>query len=275
MEEKLVVTGREGLSLPSAKSGLPAREVAETAAREAGRIIMAHFHQQKRVVVKGRGNLVTDVDNLVEERLREILRREYPECGIVGEEGQDSLGSSEYTWIVDPLDGTRNYVSGIPFFGVTVALVRGGVVVLGVVYDPVRDEFFLAEGGGGARCNGHPLAVAQKGRVREAVIGMDMGYDDDRGRENLEIVSALWPGVQTLRIMGSAALGITYVAAGRLDLYFHSNLYPWDLASGILLVGEAGGTITQRDGAPIDLSSRSVLAANSPLHGDFLRLTRH
>lgn len=261
------------MSLPRGRSGRGALEVATLAARQAAEILRERFTGEKRVAHKGRGNIVTQVDLEVERRLIELLREEYPDHSIMTEESQGFQGSSPYTWILDPLDGTRNFASGIPYFSVTVALARGEEAVVGIVHDPVRDELFWAEKGKGAFLNGSPIRVSARETVQSSVIGFDMGYNDEKARQALQMVTALWPGMQTMRVMGSAALGITYVACGRLDLYFHHSLYPWDLASGLLLVEEAGGLITDSSGAPIGYTSKTAVAANPALHADFMRLT--
>ena len=246
--------------------------MANQAVREAGHIIMAHFHSEKRISYKaGRSHIVTDVDVLAEEKIMSLLQQEYPDFGIMTEESQDIAAHSSCTWIIDPIDGTRNYAYGIPHFCVALALAQGGEVVLGIIYDPVRDELFRAEKGKGAFLNDSPIAVSTMTSLQAAVIGFDMGYDAEVGREMLRVASALWPGVQSVRVMGSAALGLAYAACSRLDLYFHLFLYPWDLAAGILLVREAGGIITELDGRPVGIHSRSVIATNKAIHEDFLR----
>ena len=269
---KLEKTMGNDEKLPLAKSGRGAFEVANQAVREAGSIIMAHFHGEKRVTYKeGRSNIVTDVDLLAEEKMMALFRHEYPGFGIITEESKDIAGDSAYTWIIDPIDGTRNYAYGIPHFCVAIALAQGEEVVLGIAYDPVRDELFRAEKGNGAFLNDSPIAVSTKKSLQAALVGFDMGYDADIGQKILGVASALWPVVVSVRVMGSAALGLAYAACGRLDLYLHLALYPWDLAAGILLVGEAGGVITELDGKPVGIHSKSVIATSSGIHEDFLR----
>ena len=260
------------VDLPLAKSGSGAFEVANEALREAGNVIMAHFHSEKRVSYKaGRSNIVTDVDLLAEEKIIALLREEYPGFGIITEESEGIAVDSPYIWIIDPIDGTRNYAYGIPHFCVALALAQEGDVILGIVYDPVRDELFRAEKGQGAFLNDSPIAVSRMTSLQASVIGFDMGYDAEVGREMLGVVSALWPGVRSVRVMGSAALGLAYAACGRLDLYFHLYLYPWDLAAGILLVREAGGIITEPDGRPVGIHSKGVIATNKAIHEDFMQ----
>jgi myo-inositol-1(or 4)-monophosphatase len=257
-----------------ALSGRPALEVATDLAKQAGRILLANFSKEKQVTHKGRGNVVTNVDLLSEALLVTSLRQEFPSLGILSEETNSVLrGNADLFWVVDPLDGSRNYASGVPIFSVSIALATKADVLLGVTYDPTRGELFTAERGKGAYLNGQRIHVSQKRTLKEALPGMDMGYEDDRARLALQMVTALWPGMQSLRVMGSSTLGLCYAAAGRLDIYFHHNLAPWDMASGIVLVKEAGGTITDKQGSPITLFSGTVIASNAAIHADFLRLT--
>ena len=256
------------------RSGRLASEVVAQAVREAGGLIMAHFKGEKRVEYKGRSDLVTDVDLLVEKGIVALLGREYPTFGILAEESEATAGESGFTWIIDPLDGTRNYAYGIPHFCVAIALAEGEEVVLGIIYDPLRGEFFRAEKGKGAFLDDAPISVSARATVQGSLVGFDMGYDADRGREVLEVASALWPGIHSVRVMGSAALGLAYAACGRLDIYLHLSLSPWDLAAGMLLVEEAGGVVTEVDGKPAGIRSKRVIATSRAIHEDFMRRVR-
>jgi len=260
--------------LPLARSGRGAFEVATQAAKEAGSLITAHFHGEMRIEYKGRTDIVTDVDLLAEKAIVSLFREEFPSFGIITEESPSIASNSGYTWIVDPLDGTRNFVYGISHFCVALALAQGDELLLGIIYDPLRGEFFRVERGRGAFLNDSPISVSKKTTVQGSLVGFDMGYDAERGREVLEVASALWPGIQSVRVMGSAALGLAYAACARLDIYLHLSLYPWDLAAGILLVEEAGGVITELDGQPVSIQSKSVLATNRAIHEDFMRRAR-
>ena len=259
--------------LPASATGHTALDVAVEAARVAGRLQLERFAGEKRVFHKGRANVVTDVDTESEQAILALLKREYPGFGLLAEESEEVEGHTGYRWIVDPLDGTRNYASSVPHFCVVVALALEEEVLLGITYDPVRNELFRAEQGKGAFLNDTPIHVSRRERLADSLLGFDMGYVDERGRNALRLVEALWPGMQSIRIMGSAGLGLAYAAAGRLDLYFHHHLSPWDLASGILLVREAGGVVTERQGDPTTLSSDSAIASSATLHAEFMRLT--
>ena len=246
------------------------------AVKEAGNVIIAHFPGEKRISYKeGRSNIVTDVDLLSEEKITTLLQYEYPDFSIMTEESADIAGDSPYTWIIDPIDGTRNYAYGIPHFCVALALARDDELILGIVYDPVRGELFRAEKGNGAFLNDSPISVSTKTSLKESLIGFDMGYDADIGQEILGMASALWPEVVSVRVMGSAALALAYTACSRLDLYIHLYLYPWDLASGMLLIEEAGGMVTGLDGQRADIHSSTVIATNREIHQDFMKRVRH
>jgi len=259
---------------PLSRSGKEALDVAAAAAREAGEILKAHFREERQVQYKGRANIVTDADLLVENSLKSLLQSQYPDHSILSEESEPLRGDSSYTWILDPLDGTNNYSFGIPFFSTVIALTKGEDVLLGIVYDPLRDELFSAQKGKGAFLNNHPISVTKKTTVRESLIGLDLGYVDEKGKKVLEFITGLWPNMYAFRIMGSSALGMAYTACGRLDLYFHLLIYPWELASGHLLVTEAGGVMTDWEGRPLTLGESSIIASNKAIHADFLSLVR-
>ena len=257
--------------LPSARSGKGAFEVATQAVKEAGAIIMAHFQGEMRTNYKGKTHVVTDVDLLAEKVMIALLREEFPSFGIIAEESESIAGDLPYTWIIDPLDGTRNYAYGIPHFCVSLALAQGDEILLGIVYDPLREEFFRVAKGRGAFRNDLPISISTGIAVGGSLVGFDMGYQADAGGQVLALASALWPGIQSVRVMGSAALGLAYVACGRLDIYLHLSLSPWDLAAGILLVKEAGGVVTEIDGKPVSIRSKRIIATNKAIHEDFLR----
>ena len=260
--------------IPRSRSGKEVGEVALPLLREAGALLLDRFDGEKNVRPKGRANLVTDVDFEAEALILERLHAEYPDFRMLAEEsGESGSADSPYTWIVDPVDGTRNYAIGVPYFATTIALARAGEVVYGATYDPSRDEMFEARRGGGAACNGQPVAVSDKTSLSMATLATDMGYNDAMAGFALQLLDRLWPGMQAVRIMGSAALGLAYTASGRADVYFHHCLAPWDIAAGILLAQEAGAVVTDRNGAPISLDSPSIIVANEALKDEFLRIT--
>lgn len=261
-------------SLPPSRSGKSALEIAALAAQRAGEVLLAQFRQPQETRRKGRGNLVTDADLLSEKAMADLLQGEYPTFNLLSEETKHAPLPSPYTWVIDPLDGTNNYAFGVPFFSVTVALLKGEEVLLGLTYDPLRKELFLAEKGRGAYLNGSPISVSSKKRIEECFIGYDLGYEEKQGRDALKIALSLWPRLHSLRVMGSGALGMAYVACGRFDLYFHRCLYPWDFASASLLVPEAGGIITDWEGKSLTLESRQLVASHNPIYEQFLEIAK-
>ncbi|HEU4758719.1 MAG TPA: inositol monophosphatase family protein [Dehalococcoidia bacterium] len=263
------------MQLPLSAGGRSAEDVARLCAREAGRIIMAHFGRHEQMVAKGRGNFVTEADLAAERAVLDLLRQEYPGHAVLSEETASDVAdaeSLEWLWVVDPLDGTHNFSKGVPYFAFNIALCQHGEPVLGLTYAPVTGEEFLARQGAGLTVNGEPARASSTGSLRESVLGMDLGYDDQRAAKLIALLAELWPGMQSVRVMGSAALGLAYAACGRYDLFVHHFLYPWDIAAGIALVREAGGMIVDRDGGPVRLDSGGVVAGAPGAVADFLRL---
>jgi len=254
------------LELPPSRSGRQPLEIASQVARAAGGILLSSFSRtEKKTRPKGRSNLVTEADYLSEQAILRELRAEFPSCGFLSEESEAVVSDSPFTWVVDPMDGSNNFSFGVPFFSVNLALLRREEVVLGVTYDPVRDELFYGLKGQGAFVGGKPLRVSARTELKDALVGFDMGYDMERGREMLEAARKLWTAVFSFRIMGSAALVLAYVASGRLDLYLHRRLYPWDILAGRLLVEEAGGLATDWEGRPVTRNTHQVVAGNPAL----------
>ena len=261
----------EPTTLPIGSSGRSALEVARAGALEAGKLALAGFRRPQDVRTKGRGNVVTETDLEIEAYLQRALMEEFPDHHVLSEETAAETDTAGWVWVVDPLDGTRNFVSGIPFFCVNIALCYDGEPAVAVTYDPNRDELFSAERGSGLTVNDGPARASTEPTVQASVIGIDLGYDDQRGRAALELISLLFPGFQAVRVPGSAALGLAYAAAGRFDLFIHHFLFPWDIAAGILLVREAGGAISDRHGETIAIASQTVIAGGPKVHADFLR----
>ena len=261
----------EPTTLPIGSSGRSALEVARAGALEAGKLALAGFRRPQDVRTKGRGNVVTETDLEIEAYLQRALMEEFPDHHVLSEETAAETDTAGWVWVVDPLDGTRNFVSGIPFFCVNIALCYDGEPAVAVTYDPNRDELFSAERGSGLTVNDGPARASTEPTVQASVTGIDLGYDDQRGRAALELISLLFPGFQAVRVPGSAALGLAYAAAGRFDLFIHHFLFPWDIAAGILLVREAGGAISDRLGETIAIASQTVIAGGPEVHADFLR----
>ena len=258
---------------PTSQSGQSVLEVSVAAARRAGTIIRDRFQTEIAVSFKGRADIVTDVDLAAEKAILDLVRAEFPDFSILSEESDPIHTGSPYTWVVDPIDGTRNFAEGIPHFCVVVALAKGDQMLVGVTYDPLKEELFTAQQGQGAFLNGNPMSVSNRQEVADSILGFDLGYVDEKAGTALDMMRSLWPGLQSMRLMGSAALGLAYAAAGRIDLYFHHSLSPWDIASGLLLAREAGGEVVDRQGKPAGLYTPSVIASSPRLIDRFLHAT--
>lgn len=260
-------------NIPLGTSGRTALEVAKDAALQTGQLLADRFYGAKEISYKGPGDVVTDVDKAAEVMLRAILAREFPDMGFLGEESAGDRADQGYVWIVDPVDGTRNYAAGIPFVSLVIGLALDGEVLVGVTYDPLLKEMFHAQRGKGAYLNDTRLHVTDSTNLGESVIGMDLSYGHEGSLHALDIVKSFWPELWTLRIMGSSALGLSYVAAGRYHLYFHGHLSPWDQVAGMLLVEEAGGVVTDRQGKRATVYSDGIIASSKTLHSQFMRRT--
>lgn len=259
--------------LPTSTSGKTAAEVARLCAREAGRIATAAFGRRQDVRVKGRGNFLTETDLAAERAVLAILGEEYPQHEVLAEETTGKAMGEGWMWVVDPLDGTHNFSRGIPYFAFSIALCHGREPLLGLTYAPATGDEFFAESGHGLTVNGEPARGSAVERLGDCVLGVDLGYDDARAARMLEMVAEVWP-VQSVRVMGSAALGLAYAACGRYDLFLHHFLYPWDVAAGIVLVREGRGAIVDRDGDAVSIDSEGVIAGAPTAVEEMLSLAR-
>ena len=264
---------RDDISIPVSTSGQSALEISITVAKEAGIIIRDRFLTEKKISFKGRSDIVTDVDLEVESLILDRVKYEYPQFSVLAEESSPIKTSSEYTWVIDPIDGTRNFAEGIPHFCVIVALAKGTDVELGVIYDPIKEELFTAQKGRGSFLNGEPIYITTKTEIADCLLGFDLGYVDEKAGTAIDMIRSLWPGFQSMRLMGSAGLGMAYASAGRVDLYFHHSLSPWDMAAGLVLAREAGGVVVDRQGNPANLFTPSVIVSNPQTINDFLVAT--
>ncbi|MFQ5958870.1 MAG: inositol monophosphatase family protein [Alphaproteobacteria bacterium] len=246
------------------------------AAFKAARGMVRDFGEVENLQVsrKGPGDFVTATDLRAEEVLRAELARARPGCGFLLEEGGVVAGGGDgRRWIVDPLDGTLNFLHGIPHFAISIALEHEGEIVAGVVYDPLRDELFHAEKGSGAYMNDRRLRVSARGKLEESVIATGIPSKGRAGHpEYLGQLAAVMARCAGVRRLGSAALDLAYVAAGRYEGFWEPALSLWDIAAGVLLVREAGGYVSEIDGGAEVLASCDVLAANDRLHAELVAL---
>jgi myo-inositol-1(or 4)-monophosphatase len=242
------------------------REAAVLAARKAGSLLQ-EWSGRISVRVKGINDLVTEADHASQEAIREYLGRRFPRDGFLGEEGCGTRDPNvERSWVVDPLDGTTNYVHGFPFFCVSIGLEVGGRLVVGVIYDPVRQECFAASECGGATCNDLPMQVSPTGALHDALLCGGVPADPGMHRTALAEFVNLSKRARSVRRMGSAALSLAYVAAGRLDGFWHTSLHPWDAAAGAMIVAEAGGRVTNTRSNSYDLYLPVIVASNGLIH---------
>jgi myo-inositol-1(or 4)-monophosphatase len=246
------------------------------AARKTARALKRDFGELEKLQVslKGPANFVSSADRRAEETLYQELSKARPGYGFLGEEGGTREGADKsHRWIVDPLDGTTNFLHGIPQFAISIALEREDSVIAGLIYNPASEEMFIAERGKGAFMNEQRIRVAGRKRLADSVIACSLPHI---GRGDLALArretGAVQEQVAGLRRFGSAALDLAWVAAGRVDAYWERNLSPWDMAAGIALVREAGGFVSDLDGGDAMLSTGDILAGNEAIHRDLLRV---
>ena len=248
------------------------------AAQRAGRSLKRDLGEveQLQVSLKGPRNFVTAADRRAEEIVREELAKARPDYGFLGEEGGAHEGSDKtHRWIVDPLDGTTNFLHGIPHFAISIALERNGAIVAGLVYNPANDDLFVAERGKGAFLNDQRLRVAGRQRLAEAVVACGLPHygrgDLALGRSEIAAAQQHFAG---LRRFGAAALDLAWIAAGRFDAYWERDLSPWDMAAGVILIREAGGFVSDLDGHDAMLTKGHIAAGNETMHRELLKLLK-
>ena len=240
-------------------------------ARDAGQILRDRFGQPHAVRFKGAIDLVTEADRAAEDLIADRLRALCPEHDLLCEEGSVGVtAGGAFRWVVDPLDGTTNFAHGLPTFAVSIALEEAGIPVVGAVYDPMRNELFVARRGGGATLNGTTIRVSRVDRLISSILVTGFSYDFERRAQQAEVWRDFLTRVQAIRQTGSAALNLCYIAAGRLDGYWEGGISPWDVAAGAVIVTEAGGTVTNMRGGSFHSDDREVLASNGRLRGALL-----
>jgi myo-inositol-1(or 4)-monophosphatase len=247
------------------------KECAIEIAREAGIFLKDKLHSGHTINYKGDINLVTEVDKISEEMITSKIKALFPDHDILAEEFTDINSGSDFRWIIDPLDGTTNYIHGFPFFCVSLALERLNTMVVGIVYDPILDEMFVAEKGKGAFLNEREIHVSNTHSIVKSLLATGFPYDIQKDNDNnLNYFNKMILKAQAIRRAGSAALDLAYVAAGRFDGFWELKLNPWDIAAGWLLVKEAGGLVTDIGGKDYYLESSSILASNGIIHKEII-----
>lgn len=268
-------------------SGKSFTAVAVNTAAMAGEFIKSKLGEIKNINLKHSSHdLVTEVDKGAEQLIRKMISTHFPLHDFLGEEGVapgpqasthalEEAVHAEFLWIVDPIDGTTNFVHGFPFFSISIALAHKGEVIVGVVYDPIRDEVFVAEKGKGTYLKGKRIHVSDEAKLSDSLIATGFPADHlEALPTNLVGIMAVAPKVRNLRIAGSAALHLAYVAAGRLSGFWEIGLNSWDIAAGALLISESGGSVTDTEGQPFTLATRNILATNGNVHQELMNELR-
>jgi myo-inositol-1(or 4)-monophosphatase len=252
-------------------------ETCEAAARAGGEQLLA-WRGRFETREKGVSDLVTDADVASQRAIHAVIASRYPEHAFIGEEQTANAaprGAHQFAWIVDPLDGTTNYVHGYPNYAVSVAIARGPQLLAGVIFDPLRNECYAAAHEHGAWCNGAQLRTTSTKKLADALVAVSLPARVERDSPDLLDFVEVVQVSQGVRRTGSAALNLARVASGALDAFWATHIHPWDVAAGILLVREAGGVVTARDGGEFDLwNPHFVAAAGAELHGELLGILR-
>ncbi len=245
-------------------------------AREAGQLLLEKFGRKLNVSKKGDINLVTEADLASEKLIIERIRSYYPKHSILAEESGAAVldGSSVWKWIIDPLDGTTNFAHGYPCWCVTLALEHAGEIAAGVTFDPTRNELFAAERGRGATLNNKPIRVSDTESIRDALIVTGFPYDFKQKENFARHLTQFLLSSRGVRRDGSAAIDMAYIACGRFDGFWEEGLNPWDVAAGVLLIEEAGGSVTYYDGSKFSIYTPPICASNGLIHDEMLDILK-
>ncbi|MBI1803029.1 MAG: inositol monophosphatase [Ignavibacteriae bacterium] len=253
-------------------------DIAIEAARSAGKYLKQNLGRVRQIRLKEgeEKNLVTEIDKGSEEIIIDTIKKHFPVHDILAEESGRKHGrTSEYRWVIDPLDGTTNFTHGFPVFCVSIALERKGEIILGVIYDPNFDEIFTAEQGKGAFLNGKKMSVSRIDSLTKSLLVTGFPYNITKNPDHaVEHFVNFLMRAQAVRRMGSAAIDLAYVAAGRYEGFWEVALNPWDMAAGALLVTEAGGKITDFSGNPFSIYRKEILASNGLVHDEMMQVLR-
>lgn len=253
----------------------PLLNIAVEAGRIAGKIISRSLNQieQNDITEKQRHDFVTKVDLVAEEEIIRTIREAYPDHAVIAEESGEDTKKSDYTWVIDPLDGTLNFIHGVAHFAVSIAVLKKGEPEVGMVFDPIKNELFTAVRGGGAQLNNRKIRVSNCKQLDRALFATGFPFRDDQKFEAyLKGFSRILPKTSGIRRPGAASLDLAYVAAGRFDGYWEMGLKPWDIAAGILLVKEAGGIVTDLSGKQDCLKTGEVVCGNIKMQAMLLHL---
>lgn len=238
-------------------------------AKEAGKVMLRYFKKTTQVKYKKeRCDVFSEADLETEKTITSMIKKQFPDHNILAEESGSIDNGSNYCWVVDPIDGTVNYISGFPYFATSIALAYKNKPIIGVVYDPINEELAYAEKGKGAYLNRKRLKISQSQKLLDSIIGTDLGYGNRR--EIIEALLELFPKIRYFRVCGSASKGIVGVALNRVQAYIHNYIKPWDMAAGILIVEEAGGKVTNFKNEKIRLESTTLIASSGKIHEELV-----
>ena len=244
------------------------------AAKEASKIVLKHYGNFGKLKFKNPRSLLTKVDLLSDAKIKQIISKKYPEHNFLTEESGFTGKGSEYTWIVDPIDGTTNFTSKIPYFAVSIALAKNNEVIMGIVYNPCTKEMFFAEKGKGAFLNNKKIMVSNKNNIKDALLAFALPSNIKTSQKTLSLLSKIFGSVRGIRNPGSAALNMCYVAAGKFDLFLSLSLNSWDAAAAFLIVEEAGGKVTNLKNKRWAINDETCIATNKMLHDKFIKLIK-
>ncbi|MCK4870218.1 MAG: inositol monophosphatase [Gammaproteobacteria bacterium] len=250
----------------------PMINIAVKAARQAGKTILSALEHLETIQVslKSRNDFVTEIDKIAEQEITEIILNAYPHHSILAEEGTEASGN-QHLWIIDPLDGTTNFIHGFPHFAISIAVKYRDQIEHGVIYDPIRQDLFTATRGGGAKLNEKKIRVSPHKKLEGSLVGTGFPYAHPQQlKMYLKTFEELFPKVSGIRRCGSAALDLAYVAAGYLDGFWEFNLQPWDIAAGALMIKEAGGITSDLHGGENYIESGNIIAGNPKIHKEIL-----
>ena len=247
------------------------RTVIQSAGNEAAEFILRNVNDFGAKKFKGRVDIVTETDLGAEGIILSKIRENFPNHSIITEEADNKETASDYRWIIDPLDGTTNFVHSFPFVCVSIGLEYQGEVVLGIVYNPFLKEYFFAEKGHGAFLNDQPICVSKNEKLKDSLLATGFPYElSDHFERNMQLFSKIYRQTQGIRRAGSAAMDLCYVACGRFDGFWEFDLNPWDVAAGSLIVSEAGGKLSGFSGNQLDIYSDEIMATNGLIHAELL-----
>ncbi|MBC8216508.1 MAG: inositol monophosphatase [Candidatus Marinimicrobia bacterium] len=251
------------------------RSVAVGAAKSAAKIILGTLHHPRDVHHKGKTDLVTETDRRSEDAIISHIQATFPDHSILAEESGTTYRDSDYLWVIDPLDGTTNFVHGYPSFGVSIAVLQNGEPIVGVVVELPVNRVYTAVKNAGAFCDNEPIHVSGVSELEQSLLVTGFGYDhNENWHRNMELFKSFTDITQGVRRLGSAAVDLCHVARGVVDGFWEFDLHPWDTAAGILLVREAGGIVTKMIGEPYSIYDDSILVSNGFLHEDMMKQVR-